>query len=252
MGGELVVTEVDEYLLPKFKTTLEKTVHLDQLEFWEQELYEQTKEDFFKFRQNIRKDVSTACSILCSIFHLSIRNLIETELEHQAIVKNNRFDKIKLFQLVRNNYNKSSAVVIGNVIGNLIKILNNWTLVRGEEYEFLGKCMEASNHKNEVLEQSGFSITKVELMDLVTQELTSNNKTNDILCKTLVSWSNAQTYGTDGTDVKAGTDTLTKSFRARIFIKSASKTYEQFRRDTTNGYMSRIREKHHDVAEANK
>ena len=40
LGGELVVTEVDKDLLPKFKTAVEMNAHLDKLELWKYELYE--------------------------------------------------------------------------------------------------------------------------------------------------------------------------------------------------------------------
>ena len=43
--GELVVTDIYEKLLPKFKTEEEKKTHLSSLEHWEKEQCEATKED---------------------------------------------------------------------------------------------------------------------------------------------------------------------------------------------------------------
>ena len=65
MKGELVVTEIDESLLPKLKKSEEKKAHLDSLDFWEQELYQDTKEDYAKFSRVIRIYIYHRCMAHC-------------------------------------------------------------------------------------------------------------------------------------------------------------------------------------------
>ena len=102
-SGEIVITEVDEDLLPKFKTPEDKQNHLDGLEFWEQELCEQTKADYVKCSRIVRKDLSTAHGILFSIVDVSLRNKVEVESECTQMVEKKRFDAMMLYQLVKKN-----------------------------------------------------------------------------------------------------------------------------------------------------
>ena len=121
LAGALIVAEVNKCVMPKFKTPEEKKSHLSGLELQDPGIYEQTKEDFFKFSYVIRKDVSTICSILCSFCHLSICNHVEVDPEYQAMEKNSRFDTIKMCQSFRENYSGSVGVLVDNVIVSLMK-----------------------------------------------------------------------------------------------------------------------------------
>ena len=58
LEGELVVTETDEKWIPKFKNEEDTKSHVEGLIFWEQDLYEKTKDDCKKFSRLIRKDLS--------------------------------------------------------------------------------------------------------------------------------------------------------------------------------------------------
>ena len=48
LQGEVVVTEVDEYLIPSFDAEEEEKEHLDGLRHWEGKLYHSTLEDYIK------------------------------------------------------------------------------------------------------------------------------------------------------------------------------------------------------------
>ena len=67
IAGELVVTEVDESLLPRFHTKEDMKKHLEDLEYWQKELYHQTRDDYRHFSYNIRKDLSIVYRILYSL-----------------------------------------------------------------------------------------------------------------------------------------------------------------------------------------
>ena len=74
LAGTLVVTEVDSSKLPRFKTKEEKKEFLDKLEFWEQEEYQETKEDYQKFSHIIRKDLVVVYGILETLCYISLRS----------------------------------------------------------------------------------------------------------------------------------------------------------------------------------
>ena len=59
MRVELIVIEMHQNLLPKFKIAETKKKHMDALEFWDQELHQDTKEYHAKLSRVIRKDLST-------------------------------------------------------------------------------------------------------------------------------------------------------------------------------------------------
>ena len=76
-AGELVVTEVDETLIPKFDTEDEQKDHISALKFWEKEQYEIAKEDYNKFSRTIRKDLSGVYGILHTLCDVSLSNRLE-------------------------------------------------------------------------------------------------------------------------------------------------------------------------------
>ena len=57
MAGELVVVEIDEKLLPKFKRAEEKKERFTELEFWQQEECQVTKYDCQKSSRSVRKEL---------------------------------------------------------------------------------------------------------------------------------------------------------------------------------------------------
>ena len=99
--GEMVVTEVDESLLPKFKTEAEKDEHLKKLEYWEQEAYLRAKEDCHKYSRTIRKDLSSVHGIVYSLCDISVRNRLEAETEYKDMIKKKRHDAIVLHKLLK-------------------------------------------------------------------------------------------------------------------------------------------------------
>ena len=149
---------MDEYILSKFKTPEETKAHLNILEFWEKDLHEQTKEDYAKFSRIIRKDLFSEYGILHSLYHVSLRNRIEVELEYQKMVNKKFHNTIMLHPLVRKNCNSSTLVLVDDVLGNLIKALYNYVLVRGEDCNSLPKYMESSKNIYQILDGVGLNI----------------------------------------------------------------------------------------------
>ena len=85
--GELIVTEVDESILTKFDTLKEETQHLETLNYWEQEVCTQIKENFKNFSIAIRQMLSSMHGTLYSICELSLRNRLEAQPEYQEMAK---------------------------------------------------------------------------------------------------------------------------------------------------------------------
>ena len=82
LSGEIVVTEVDEGLTPKFDTEYEEKEHLADLKHWERKLHHSTLEDCTKFNRAMLKDLASACGILFGFCDVSMHNLLEAEPEH--------------------------------------------------------------------------------------------------------------------------------------------------------------------------
>ena len=132
VGREIIVTEVDEDVIPKLDKKDEKLAHLKEFKWWEKKEYERTIEDYVKFSRVMRKDVSTVCGVMHGLCDAGLRNRIEMKPPHQVMTKNNWHCTIVLCGLVKNNCNGSTSVVIDNVLGNLIEVLLNDALIRGE------------------------------------------------------------------------------------------------------------------------
>ena len=71
--------------------------------------------------------------ILFSICETSLQNRIESEPDYQGMLKKNTLCAIKLQNVLRNDWNGSTVVVVEDIIGNLIEALFNFVLIRGEE-----------------------------------------------------------------------------------------------------------------------
>ena len=79
MSGELVVTEVDENILPKFDTKEADDDCIARLKFWEKTLHEDAKDGFRKFSWDIRRDLSLVHGTFHSTCHASLRNRLEVD-----------------------------------------------------------------------------------------------------------------------------------------------------------------------------
>ena len=101
MREELIVTEIDQNLLPNLKTTEANKKHLDVLEFWEQELYQDTKDDYTKLIRVIRKELSTVYGLIHSLCHASLQNQLEAEAEYHLMESTCRYDVMVLYQLIK-------------------------------------------------------------------------------------------------------------------------------------------------------
>ena len=64
---------------------------------------------------------------------------------------------MKLCQLVKNNYNSSTAVLAGDAMGNFIETLHSYLSIKGAKNVSFPKHVEASEHNHQALEDSGFS-----------------------------------------------------------------------------------------------
>ena len=251
-AGELIITEVDETLLPKFDTEAEMKAHVAALKYWEQEEYTQAKEDYQKFSRLVRQSLSTVYGTLMSVCDISLRSRLESEPEYQVMVQSNRYCAMKLYSLVKRNCNGSTYVMVDDVMGNLIEALYSVLLIRGDEYPNLPKYLEASDHKFVVLREALFDIANEELRDAYMTELDNRGQQSSGAYTKLKAWKDAGNSGAKKVAEKIGKKTLTDVFRARIYIKRAGSNYEQYRREVSNGYVSRSREAPYDIVEANR
>ena len=170
LAETLVVTEVDSSKLPKFKTKKEKAEYLATLEFWEQEECEETKEDYQKFSRIIRKDLAAVCGILDSMCHISLRSRLEAEPKYQKMISNNLFSTITLFKLVRKICNESTFVLVEDVIGNAVEAMHSVMILRGEDYPYLPKYLEAATQKHKCFLQARCRFATEQLRDAYLEE----------------------------------------------------------------------------------
>ena len=186
LAEEVVVTEVDEDLIPKFDAEDEEKAYLATLKHWEKKLHHSTIEDYTKFSYVIQKDLTTIHGILFKLCDVGLQNRIKAEPEYQAMVKRNRFYTLKLWKLIEKICNGSTAAVVEDVIGNMIEALFNFFLAHGEEYDALSRCLQAYEYKFDVLSGAGFDIAHNSLRDMHINELQSREQNNSEVYKALV------------------------------------------------------------------
>ena len=145
------------------------------------------------------------------------------------MVKKNRFDTIKLCQIVRKNLNGSEIAKINNAIENLIEVLYNCALVHGEENNPLAIHIEESVYRYEVLDMARLSIATNELRGVFMNEIFSRIQVNTLLCNALLGWKDVPLDESNNDDTKVGKKALTQDFRERVCSKYARKNYKQFR-----------------------
>ena len=78
--------------------------------------------------------------------------------------------ELKKAELVKKNCNGSASVVANDVIGNLMESLYNYMLIKGDDYQTLPKYLEATEHRYEVLKETGFSLASESLRDAYMEE----------------------------------------------------------------------------------
>jgi len=173
MEGELMVTEVDMKLLPKFVTEEAMKNHITELKYWEKELYQQTKKDFQEFSWNIRRDLSIVYGILYSLYHTSLHDWLEIDTEYQKMVSKKRYNTMILYRLIRKIYNRSTSVVSKDILGNLVESLYNLLMTRGEDYESFIEYFEMLKHRYNILKELGFGLAMESLRDTCMTKLLS-------------------------------------------------------------------------------
>jgi len=250
IAGELVVTEVDESLLPKFVTAEAEKDYLSELKHWEKELYKQAKDDFRKFSWDIRRDLSFVYGILYSLCHVSLRNKLEVDSGYQKMVSTKRFNAIVLYQRMRKICNGSTSVVGEDVLGNLMESLYNFLLIKGDDHESLWHYRETLAHRYSILKESGFDLATDNLRDECMDELLSRGRSESMLYKRLLGWKKASADGSDATDINLGKEALMEAFGARIYMKRAGRKCDEFRRYVHNGYVMGSREYPSGITEA--
>ena len=72
---------------------------------------------------------------------------------------------MKLYQLVKKNYNGSTSIVVDNMIDNLLELLLNAVLIHRNDYPNLAKYLKTSDHRYSVLEEAMFEIANSRLRD---------------------------------------------------------------------------------------
>jgi len=114
------------------------------LDFWQQEEYTATKDDYQKFSRVIRTNLSSAYGDLFSICDVTLRNRLEAEPEYMGMVEDGGYNVMILHKLVRKICNGSATVVVDDVTGNMLKAMYNFMLIKGDNYLTLAKYLEAS------------------------------------------------------------------------------------------------------------
>ena len=60
--------------------------------------------------------------------------------------KSKHFNTIILYSLVQKIYNSLIAVIVEDVLGNLVELIYSFLLVKREDYDSLGKYLEATEY----------------------------------------------------------------------------------------------------------
>ena len=78
-AGEMIETEVDETMLPRFDTEEDTKAHVTGLKFWEQYSHSTTKGDYLKLSRITRHISSTVYVFLHSIYEVSLKSRLDAE-----------------------------------------------------------------------------------------------------------------------------------------------------------------------------
>jgi len=226
VAGSLIVTEVDKKLLTKFKTADDEKKYLESFVYWQQKEYKAALDDYQYFSCIIRMDLS--------------------------MVSQERFDSKTLHRLIRKICNGSTSVVGEDVLGNLMESLYSFLMIRGDDYDSLPKYLEVLEHRYCIPKESVFDVVTDSLRDAYLDELLKRGQSKSQLDRHLLSWKEVSRDGSDGLIVEIGKEVLMKAFKARVFVKRASRKFEQLRTDIHNGYVAGCREYPSDVIEANR
>ena len=207
-AGKLVVTEIDKKILKKFKTKEEHENHMKTLNFWQQEEYLAAKGDYQKISRVIRTNLSSAYGDLFSLCDVTLRNRLEAEPDYQEMVEDGGCNVVILHKLVRKICNGSAAVMVDDVLGNMLEAMCNYMHIRGDDFPILSKYLESTKQRIEVLKESGFDIASAGIRDLCMKELESREQDSTVLHRTLHQWSLASQDGTADDAIRKGKDTL--------------------------------------------
>ena len=139
MTGTLVVTEVYSNELTKFKTKDEQIEHIEKLEFWEQEEFQNTKDNYQKFSRITRKNLTEAHLLLESIYHVRLKNRSEVEPEYYVMVAGNPLNAMMMRDLIKKICNSYAHVEVDDVSGNAVENMCYLLLLRGDNYPPLPK-----------------------------------------------------------------------------------------------------------------
>ena len=120
MEEELLVTEIDESLMTKFKAEGEKDKNIKKLEGWQIELCNTTEDDYQKHICIIHKDSSSACILLYSKFCINLLNILEAEPEWQKMLEKNHFDAMKTCQPMKRSCNGSTTALVDDALGKFV------------------------------------------------------------------------------------------------------------------------------------
>lgn len=85
--------------------------------------------------------------ILFSLCDTSMRQRVEVEPEYKTMLNSNRFDAIKLYQIICKSCNGSTLVIVEDILGNLIEGIYNYFLMSGENHEMILKYHKATEHQ---------------------------------------------------------------------------------------------------------
>lgn len=135
--------------------------------------------------------MSAVYGVLYSLCHLTLKNRLEVEAEYKAMVTKQRFSAMILHKLIQKICNGSTAVVVEDIISSMLEGLCNFMLVKWEDYATLPKYLEASEHKYQVLKETGFELALGMIRNSYIEELSSRGETESPVYKALEGWKDA-------------------------------------------------------------
>ena len=123
------------------------------------------------------------CGILDTLCHISLYSCLEAEPEYQNMIKDNLFNTITLHKLVLKICNRSTFVVVEDVIGNALESIYLVMLLKGENFPSLSKYLEATIQRYKCFEQAGCEFATDQIRDTYLEALLSCREDDSLVFK---------------------------------------------------------------------
>ena len=132
-AGELVVTTVDDSMLPSFDTEEDMADHVEAFNRWDKELHAQAKERYNKLSMVMLQHLSTAFGVLRYARDTGLKGRLEAEPENQTMYNAKRYCAMKLSILVKKTCNVYTYMSVDDEEFSILEALHNALLIRGDD-----------------------------------------------------------------------------------------------------------------------